>query len=159
MKTFARIALALMAVSIAVVPLTAMADQKPSDTKPLEDNIRKGSSRRDKRAFPMKAEEFRKMVERRIERIKGHIERSMSKHSLPAPQRAEVNKAFDTAVKGVHAAVDKAAADGVVTRDEAKQVRAIASQLRDKLREQFKEKGPRAKAPKAKAKHTGARQS
>jgi hypothetical protein len=152
MKTLARIASALIAASLAVVPVTAMADQKSSETKPLEDSGRKGSSRRDKPAFPMKAEEFRKMVEKRIERIKAHVERSMSKHSLPAPQRAEVNKAVDTAVKEVHGAVDKATADGVVTRDEAKQIKAIAGQLRDRMREQLKEKGPRAKAPKAKAK-------
>lgn len=152
MKTLARIASALIAVSLAAVPVTAMANQKPSDAKPLEEASHKGSPRHDKPAFPMKAEEFRKMVEQRVERIKSHIERAMSKHSLPAPQRAEVNKAVDTAVKEVHGAVDKVTADGVVTRDEAKQVKAIANQLRDKMREQLKEKGPRAKAPKAKAK-------
>jgi hypothetical protein len=152
MKTLARIASVLIAASLASVPIAAMADQKPSETRLLEASSHKGSPQRDKPAFPMKAEEFRKMVEKRIEHIKTHIERSMSKHSLPAPQRAEVNKAVDTAVKEVHGAVDKVAADGVVTRDEAKQVKAIADQLRDKMREQFKEKGPRAKAPKAKAK-------
>lgn len=152
MKTLARIVSALIAASVAVVPVTAMADQKPSEAKPVEDAHLKGSSHRDRPAFPMKAEEFRKMVEKKLERIKARVERAMSKQSLPAPQRAEVNKAVDTAVKEVHSALDKAAADGVVTRDEAKQVKAIAEQLRAKMREQFKEKGPRAKAPKAKHK-------
>ena len=152
MKTLARIASALIAVSLAAVPVTAMANQTPSETKSVEEASHKGSPRRDKPAFPMKAEEFRKMIEKRVERIKTHVERAMSKHSLPAPQRAEVNKAVDIAVKEIHGAVDKVAADGVVTRDEAKQIKAIADQLRDKMREQFKEKGPRAKAPKGKAK-------
>jgi hypothetical protein len=156
MNMLARIASASLAMAIAVVPLTAMAEKAPSDATRLEHNHRKGASHRDAPAFPMKAEEFRKMVERRIERIKARVERSMRKHSVPAPQRAEVNKAVDTAVKEVHAGVDKVAADGVVTRAEAKQVKAIATELRDKMREQLKEKGPRAKATKHKGKHKGA---
>lgn len=152
MKTLARIASALIAASIAVLPLTAMAEQNPVEAKPLDAKGHKGSSQRDKPAFPMKADEFRKMVEKRIEQIKTHVERSMSKHSIPAPARTEVNKNVDAAVKEIHAAVDKAAADGVVTRDEAKQVKDVAKQLREKMREQLKEKGPRAKATKAKGK-------
>ena len=156
MNTLARIASAFTALAIAVAPLTAMAAKSPSDTKSLESNLSKGSSHRDTPAFPMKAEEFRKMVEQRIERIKARVERSMSKHSLPATQRAEVNKAVDAAVKEIHVAVDNVAKDGVVTRDEAKQIKGIAQKLRETMREQLKEKGPRAKATKTKEKRKGA---
>jgi hypothetical protein len=156
MKTLARIATALISASIVVVPpLSAMADQKPTDAKPLEESANKSSSRHDRAIFPMKSDEFRKIVEKRIERMKTHIERSMTKHNLPVPARAEVNRTVDTAVKDIHAMVDKVAADGMVTKDEAKQLKDLAEQFRDKLREQFNDKSPKAKAPKAKAKHKG----
>ncbi len=154
MNTLARIAAAVITASIAFAPsLTAMAEQKPADARPLEESAHRGGAKHDRAIFPMKADDFRKMVEKRIEHIKTNIERRMEKHSLPVPARAEVSKTVDAALKEIHAAVDKVAADGAVTKEEAKQIREIAEQLRDKMREQLKGKGPKAKAPKAKAKH------
>jgi tellurite resistance protein len=129
MSTLARIASVLLAAATLTAPLAASA--KPSSAKPKD---AAAHVEKDKAQFPMKADEFRKMIDKRIERVKAHVEHSMEKHKLPAPQRAEVTKAVDAAVKEVRAAVDKAAADGVVTKDEAKQVRELAEQLRSKLR-------------------------
>ncbi len=47
---------------------------------------------------------------------------------------------MDGAVKELHAAVDKVSADGVVTRDEAKQIKAMSEQLRSKMRAELKGK-------------------
>lgn len=154
MNTVARIAAALFTASLTLAaPLLASADQKPGgDARP---ETSAGTSKHDRAIFPMKAGEFQKIIEKRIERIKAQVERSMTKHSLPAPARAEVTRAVDTAVKDIQAAVDKAGADGSVTKDEAKEIKDLATQLRDKLREQMKDKGPRAKVTKPKAKRKG----
>lgn len=154
MNPFARIASALIVASIFAVPVSALADQKPADKKELDEKASK-PSKHEKAIFPMKADDFRKMVEKRIERIKARVDHAMDKHNVPAPQRAEVTKGIDAALKDIHAAVDKVAADGVVTKDEAKQVKELADQLREKLRTELKEKSPRAKATKPKAKPKG----
>jgi hypothetical protein len=151
MNTVARIAAALFTASLTLAaPLVASADQKPREGARPEASA--GASKHDRAIFPMKASEFQKIIEKRIERIKAQVERSMTKHALPAPARVEVTRAVEAAVKDMQSTLDKASADGSVTKDEAKEIRDLATQLREKLREQLKDKGPRAKVTKPKAK-------
>ncbi len=104
----------------------------------------------DKAQYPMKADEFRAMVEKRIEKVKARVEKGMEEHKLPAAQRAVITKAVDDAAKQVRGAVDKAATDGTVTKEEAKQVRELAEQLRAKVRSELLG-GKHAKAGKARS--------
>jgi Ni/Co efflux regulator RcnB len=133
MNTVSRLlsALVLSATFIAA-PLAASAEEANA---PAADHGKKGERRahgdKQKPSFPMKAEEFRKRVDHRIEKVKARVERALDKHKVPAARRGEVNKALEGAEKEVRGAVDKAVTDGVVTKDEAKQVRDLAKRLRE----------------------------
>ena len=143
MNTVARLAAALIAAATFAVPMTSFAETKPAA-------IERGHKQHgdgDKAQFPMKADEFRSKVEKKIEKIKARVEKGMEEHKLPAAQRAVITKAVDDAAKQVRGAVDKAALDGTVTKEEAKQVRELAEQLRAKVRGEFG--GKHAKAGKA----------
>ncbi|MEP7121737.1 MAG: hypothetical protein ABJE95_12535 [Byssovorax sp.] len=144
MNTVARLAAALIAAATFAVPMTSFAETKPA---PAEHG-HKHHGDADKAQFPMKADEFRAIVEKRIERVKARVEKGMEEHKLPAAQRAVITKAVDDAAKQVRGAVDKAAADGTVTKEEAKQVRELAEQLRAKVRGELGG-GAHAKASKA----------
>jgi hypothetical protein len=146
MNTVARLAAALLAAATFAVPMTSFAETAPP--APVEHG-HKHHGDKDKVQFPMKADEFRAMVEKKIERVKARVEKGMAQHKLPADKRVEITKAVDEAAKQVRTAVDKAATDGSVTKEEAKQVRELADQLRTKLRGELLG-GKHAKAGKAK---------
>lgn len=143
MKTLVRIAVALIA---SVIPLSAMAETKA----PAERHDHHVAE-----AFPMKAGVFKKLVERKLEGMKERFEQRVAKRSLTPEQKSEVVKSMESAVKELHTAVDRVGADGVVTKDEAKQVKDLSDQLRAKVREQLRGKHAAAHAkgqkPKAKA--------
>jgi hypothetical protein len=143
MNTVARLAAALIAAATFAVPMTSFAETKPA---PAEHGHRHHGEG-DKAQYPMKADEFRSMVEKRIEKVKARVEKGMEEHKLPAAQRAVITKAVDDAAKQVRVAVEKAAADGTVTKEEAKEVRDLAEQLRAKVRSELG--GKHAKAGKA----------
>jgi hypothetical protein len=136
MKTLARIASALIAASAFLLPLSAMAETKAPA----------GHRHKDDSAYPMKAESFKKMVDSRIDRLKGHMDHSLEKRSLSSEQKSEIEKSFEGALKDLHSAVDKVSADGVVTRDEAKHIKELSEQLRSKMRAELKGKHASAKA-------------
>jgi hypothetical protein len=136
MTTLARIASALIAAATLVVPCSARAESQPPQ----------GHHQRHESAYPMKAETFKKMVDGRADRLKGHLEKGLEKRSLSADQKAEIEKAMDAALKELHAAVDKVSADGVVTRDEAKQIKDLSDQLRARMRAELKGKHASSKA-------------
>ena len=144
MNTVARLAAALLAAATFAVPMTSFAETAPA--APVEHGHKHHG---DKAQYPMKADEFRVMVEKKIEKVKARVEKGMAEHKLPADKRGEITKAVDDAAKQVRAAVDKAATDGTVTKEEAKQVRELADQLRTKLRGELLG-GKHAKAGKAK---------
>ncbi len=58
---------------------------------------------------------------------------------------------MDGAVKELHSAVEKVSADGVVTRDEAKQIKDLSEHLRSKMRAELKGKHANAKGKGAKS--------
>ena len=135
MTTLARIASALIAASVFVFPLSAMAEVKTPA----------GHHGHHESAYPMKAESFKKLVDSRVEHLKGHLEQGLSKRSLSPEQKAAIEKSMDGAVKQLHAAVDKVSADGLVTRDEAKQIKDLSEQLRTRMRAELKGKRAGAK--------------
>jgi hypothetical protein len=140
MNTVTRLLSALVVSSaFLAVPMVASADETPTA-------LHKGGhggrthEKKDRPSFPMKGDEFRNHVETRIEKAKARVEKALDKHNVPAAARAEVKQAVDGAAKEVRGAAQKAAADGVVTKEEAKQVRDVAKQLRETVRGQLKAK-------------------
>ena len=150
MTTLARIASALIAASSLLIPLAARAETKAPPA----------AHHRAESAFPMQSDAFKKLVDDRIDRLKAHLERGLSRRSLTAEQKSDIEKAMDGAVKDLHAAIDKVSAAGTVTREEAKQIKTLSEQLRTKMRAELRGKhasskakgGKRAKRAKAAAK-------
>jgi hypothetical protein len=146
MNTVARLAAALLAAATFAVPMTSFAETTPP--APVAHG-HKHHGDKAKAQFPMKADEFRAMVEKKIEKVKARVEKGLEKHKLPADQRVAITRAVDDAAKQIRTAVDKAATDGTVTKEEAKQVRELANQLRSKVRGELFG-GKHARAGKAK---------
>jgi hypothetical protein len=72
--------------------------------------------------FPMPAAEFKAKVDARQAKARQHMEERASK--LPANEAKELRAKFEETVQKVNAEVAKAVADGTVTKEEAKAVRA-----------------------------------
>ena len=136
MTTLARIASALIAASALLMPLSAMAETKAPA----------GHHNHHESAFPMKAEAFKKLVDGRVDRLKGHLEEGLSKRSLSSEQKADIEKSMDGALKELRGAVEKVGADGVVTRDEARQIKDLSEHLRTRMRAELKGKHASAKS-------------
>jgi archaellum component FlaC len=108
----------------------------------------------------MKADIFKKLVDGKIEKLKGHFSKSVAKRSLSHEQKSEIDKSFEGALKDLHSAVDKVSADGVVTKDEAKQIKSLSEHLRTRVREEMRGKHANAKAKGQKSgKRAGARKA
>lgn len=74
------------------------------------------------RHFPMPAAEFKAKVDKRMAKARAHMEERAAK--LPANEAKELRAKFDATAQNVNAEVAKAVADGTVTKEEAKAVRA-----------------------------------
>ena len=78
--------------------------------------------------FPMKGADFKTKVDGKIAKARTRMEAEASK--LPADQAKELRAKFDATVANVNKELNAAIADGTVTQDEAKRVRAAAKPLR-----------------------------
>jgi hypothetical protein len=136
MTTLARIASVLLAASAFAFPLSAMAEVRPPEGH---------------HHFPMKAEAYRRLIDGRIQTLKGHFEQGLEKRSLSPEQKAEIEKSMDGAVKELHAAVRKAGADGMVTGKEAERIKDLSEHIRSRMRAELKGKHANAKAKGAKS--------
>jgi hypothetical protein len=82
------------------------------------------------RHFPMPAAEFKTHSEARLAKAKERLEAHITKQQLPAEKAKELRDAFAAGVAKVNAQIDKAVADGTVTKEEAKEVRAVMKEAR-----------------------------
>jgi len=80
--------------------------------------------------FPMPAATFQRHVDRRLARARARMEDRIVEHKLTDAQASEVRARFDAVAAQVGVEVQKAVADGTVTLDEARAVRAVARELR-----------------------------
>lgn len=74
--------------------------------------------------FPVPAATFKQHVDARMTKVRAHMEERASK--LGADEAKELRAKFDQSLAQVNAEVAKATADGTVTQDEAKAVRAAS---------------------------------
>ena len=93
---------------------------------------RRGKGAHGKRAhFPISGEVFLKRVEHKLQKAEQRLEKRLAKN--PPADAQKLRQDFKTAANKVRAAAKRAAADGSVTREEAKQVRKLSKELRQKL--------------------------
>ena len=73
--------------------------------------------------FPVAAATYKQHVEARLEKRKAHLEERIANDKIPADKAAEMRARFAADSAKVSAAVEKAVADGTVTKEEAHEVR------------------------------------
>jgi hypothetical protein len=124
--------LAAALVLAVAVPATAFANTngKPGDGS--AERVRGGDHAKN---FPMKAADFKAHAEKRFAKQKDKLEGILAKKNVPEAKRAQIRKDVEAGMATVRAAIDKAAADGTVTADEAKQVRTVAKDAKRKAME------------------------
>lgn len=129
--TIARSAAAALALALTVAPLTASADEPT----PKQERHQKGAHER--AAFPMKAEEFEALVEKRIADAHAHMERAIVDRGVPDLVAAAVRRDFEAGAAQVRAATKVAEKNGVVTHEEARAVRKLARTIANDLKEKY----------------------
>jgi len=82
----------------------------------------KGQGAHQRPSFPMPAAAFQQHITQKVTKIREHVEKRAT--TLPADQAKELRAKTDAAIAQMNAEVQKAVADGTVTADEAKAVRA-----------------------------------
>jgi hypothetical protein len=94
-------------------------------------------AKRGNRQFPVKTDEFKQMVEKRIARARERLDHALTEHQVPAAIQSQIKKEFESGANAVRAAAARVGADGTVTKDEAKEVKHLATELKRKAREKF----------------------
>src|ERR1700733_6685638 len=69
-------------------------------------------------SFPMKADDFRKLMDKRIDAVRATIDRKLDRHGVTPDRKKAIHRIFDDASKDLRAEIDRAAADGTVTQAE-----------------------------------------
>lgn len=107
-------------VAVALASLVAVpAFASPSDGAPAKTHRADGDKA--KKSFPMPAAEFKAKVDQRQAKARARMEEKAK--SLNAEQAKELRDRFNATAAKVNAEVQKAIADGTVTKEEAKAVR------------------------------------
>lgn len=82
--------------------------------------------------FPMNGGEFTKLVNQRLAKAKSRVEQMLKRRRIAPAKAAEIKADFQKGSATVRAAASKATADGTVTQQEARKVRQVAKQVRQK---------------------------
>lgn len=98
--------------------------------------------------FPMTAENFSKVVEKRLSKAREKLGDALSKNGVADDKKSQILKEFDTGAAKVREAAKTAGKDGTVTKEEAKTVRETTKTLRKELRDKYLPKKARKETPK-----------
>ncbi len=79
--------------------------------------------------FPMPAATFQEHVDARVGRARSRMEDEITARQLTDEEANAVRAHFDSVIAAVEVEVQKAVADGTVTLEEARAVRAVAREL------------------------------
>jgi Skp family chaperone for outer membrane proteins len=124
------IKVALVSLGLASVPALAFAGDRQE--APVEAGVKADGKREAK--FPMKSETFMEKVDARLEKLKGRITEGLEKRDVPEEKRAKVLAKFEEGATKIREAARTAGADGTVTAEEAKEVRAVAKDVRKDMK-------------------------
>ncbi len=100
----------------------------------------------DRASYPMPADEFRKLMEKRIDAVRAAIDRKLERRGVSPDRKKAIHKIFDEASKDLRAEIARAAAGKTVTHADAEKAKTLASGLRARVRERLRaEKSPKLK--------------
>ena len=141
-RTFVRPLAIALSLAFAAIPATALADSSrpaPAEVKEGKEHGKGKGKDHDKKdrerpQFPLEAAKFQQIVDKRIGRARTRMEKAMEKHNVPDALKVQIRKEFDAGAAQVQAAAKRVSADGTVTKEEAKEVRDLAKDLKQKAR-------------------------
>jgi hypothetical protein len=103
-----------VAVTLLFLSLTGSAFASPKASKPVDD--------------------FRRTITARVESVWSRIEKKLDAHTVSTDRRKAIRQTFDDAARPIFAEVDKAGADGAISREENARIVAMTNGLRGKVR-------------------------
>lgn len=129
---FRLIPTAALALGLAVISAPAFADPPSKSPAAQHQGKRqhKAGKRGDRPSFPMKAEDYKQMIDKQAARVEARVDKILDKQSATPEVRAQIKKDLAAAKQTLDSLVTKVVADGTVTKDEAKEVRQQAHQLK-----------------------------
>ena len=143
-RTLVRPLAVALTLAFVAIPASALADgarPAPADAKggshappAAKDGQKKGNHKH----FPIEAQKFQEMVDKRIGKMRARMERAMEKHHVPDAMKAQIRKDFEDGAAQLRAAAKRLGADGTVTKEEAKEVKDLARSLKQKGREKYR---------------------
>jgi hypothetical protein len=146
LATSIRRGLALVGAACIAFGCVALANEPAAEAA-----TRHARSRKAGPTFPMKADEYKALMEKRIDGVRAIIDKKLDRRGVSAERKKAIHKLFDDSSKDLRAEIARAAADGTVTQAEADKVKPLANGLRAKVRERMRaEKDPSAKEKLAK---------
>lgn len=92
----------------------------------------------DEKRFPMKADEFKKLVAERVGKARERMEKHISQKNVPEDKAKVLRAKFEVGVAVLNRKVDKVCEDGTVTKEEAREVRELVHRM---VQEHHKEHG------------------
>lgn len=135
-RSIIRPAAVAIAITIGLASFSALADEgKPGAAKVGQEASE--HHKKHEKHFPMKADEFEKMLDRRIEHARARMEKIIVERKLPDAVAKQVKQDFENGAAAVRAMAKRVEADGTVTKEEAKEVRELAKDLRKKAAEKY----------------------
>jgi len=129
------VAVASVLFALVAVPSAAFACDEHETTAGHASKDEK--AKRNKKNFPLKTDEFKKMVEKRIAHARERLDQVLASHEVPQGIQTQIKKEFENGANAVRAAAARVGADGTVTKDEAKEVKQLARDLKRQAREKF----------------------
>jgi hypothetical protein len=142
-RTFVRPLAVALTLAFAAIPASAFADSgrpAPAGAKaerPAPAEAKKGDKKGKHQHFPIEAQKFQEVVEKRIGKARDQMESAMEKHNVPDVLKTQIRKDFNDGAALVRAAAKRVGADGTVTKEEAKEVKDLAKSLKQKAREKY----------------------
>ena len=123
------VALSLAFALTAAAPAFADGNGKAKTAENHRDGKAKGKAGKVKLSFPIEAAKFSKHVEAQLTKAKERLTEAMKTNKVAADKQTTVLKEFEAGATLVREAAKKAATDGTVSADEAKQVRTLMKAL------------------------------
>lgn len=134
-RTIVRSVTVALALTLVAAPLTAHAEGRAQNTHRKDG--KGGKAGKHEKHFPMKADEFKDMVEKRIAHGRDRLDKMLKERNVPDAVKTQVKKDYEDGATAVRALAAKVQADGTVTKEEAKQVRVLSKELKQKAREKY----------------------
>ena len=135
------LALALSLVSVSVSALAAPPAARASAAHHKAKGDKQDKGDKEDKKFPMKADEFKKLVADRVGKARERMEKHISQKNMDEDRAKVLRARFDLGVAVLNRKVDKVCEDGTVTREEAKDVRELVQKMVQEHRKDHGKKG------------------